>query len=48
MIVRDPALVRAEDTPMIRGNFTALRRLTGWEPRIDLDRTLADVLESLA
>ena len=33
---------------MIRGDFTALRALTGWEPRIDLDRTLADLLVSLA
>ena len=47
-IVRDPELVRADDPPVIRGDFSALHALTGWEPRIDLDRTLADVLESLA
>jgi GDP-4-dehydro-6-deoxy-D-mannose reductase len=46
-IVRDPALVRTNDPPVIRGDFTALRELTGWEPRIDLDRTLADLLGSL-
>ena len=33
---------------MICGDFAALHALTRWEPRIDLDRTLADVLESLA
>jgi len=47
-IVRDPALARTDDPPVIRGDFTALRALTGWEPRIDLERTLFDVLESLA
>jgi GDP-4-dehydro-6-deoxy-D-mannose reductase len=47
-IVRDPGLVRAADPPVIRGDFTALRELTGWEPRIDLDRTLTDLLKSLA
>ena len=47
-IVRDPELIRTEDPSVIRGDFTALRALTGWEPRIDLERTLADVLESLA
>ena len=47
-IHRDPALVREEDPPVIRGDYSALRALTGWEPRIALDRTLADLLESLA
>ena len=46
-IVRDPELVRADDPPVIRGDFSALHALTGWEPRIDLDRTLADLLGSL-
>lgn len=31
-----------------RGDFTALHMLTGLEPQIDLDRTLADLLVSLA
>jgi GDP-4-dehydro-6-deoxy-D-mannose reductase len=47
-IARDSELVRADDPAVIRGDFTALRDLTGWEPRIDLDRTLADLLVSLA
>ena len=47
-IVRDPELVRADDPPVILGDFSALHALTGWEPRIDLERTLADLLVSLA
>ena len=47
-IVRDPALARPEDPAVIRGDFGALHELTGWEPRIGLDRTLADLLVSLA
>lgn len=47
-ITRDPALVRSVDPPVIRGDSGALRELTGWEPQIDLDTTLSDVLTSLA
>ena len=41
----DPTLVRPDDPPVIVGDASALRTLTGWSPRIDLERTLADVLE---
>jgi GDP-4-dehydro-6-deoxy-D-mannose reductase len=47
-IMRDPELARANDPPVIRGDFSALHALTGWEPRFDIDRTLADLLASLA
>ena len=40
----DPSLVRSDDPPRIVGDPTALRSLTGWEPRIPLSQTLADVL----
>lgn len=40
----DPSLVRSDDPPRIVGDATALRSLTGWEPRIPLAQTLADVL----
>ena len=43
-IVVDPERVRPVDLPELRGDPTKLRRATGWEPRIDLDETLADVL----
>lgn len=42
--VPDPELVRPVDLPVLRGSFEQLHRDTGWEPSIDLDTTLADVL----
>lgn len=41
----DPALVRADDPPEIRGDSSFLTELTGWRPEIRLDRTLRDLLE---
>jgi GDP-4-dehydro-6-deoxy-D-mannose reductase len=41
----DPALQRAVDVPVLRGDYTKLHKATGWDPEIDLDQTLADVLE---
>lgn len=46
-IDRDPALVRRDDPAEIRGDASAIRDLTGWYPRIRLDQTLSDVLESV-
>lgn len=43
----DPALIRREDAPDIRGDSTRLHRLTGWRPEIPLEQTLRDVLEDL-
>lgn len=43
----DPALVRQDDPPEIVGDASRLRALTGWAPTIDLDRTLADLLDSI-
>lgn len=40
----DPELVRPVDLPVLRGSFEALRQDTGWEPSIELNETLADVL----
>jgi GDP-4-dehydro-6-deoxy-D-mannose reductase len=45
--VVDPALVRPDDPPEIVGDASRLRALTGWEPQIDLERTLADLLASI-
>ena len=42
----DPALVRPVDVPVLRGSAERLRAATGWEPRIPLATTLADVLTS--
>lgn len=41
----DPDLQRPVDVPVLRGDYTKLHKDTGWEPQIELDQTLADVLE---
>ena len=43
-LVPDPSLVRPVDVPVLRGDGTAVRMATGWEPTIGLDQTLGDVL----
>jgi GDP-4-dehydro-6-deoxy-D-mannose reductase len=40
----DPALVRPDDPPEIRGNISLLTELTGWRPEVPMDETLADLL----
>ncbi len=42
----DPGLVRPVDVPVLRGDAGRLHAATGWEPRIPLATTLADVLSS--
>lgn len=41
----DPSLQRPVDVPVLRGDYTQLHKATGWEPEIDLDQTLSDLLE---
>jgi GDP-4-dehydro-6-deoxy-D-mannose reductase len=41
----DPALQRPVDVPVLRGDPTKLRKTTGWEPQIALEKTLAEILE---
>lgn len=43
-LVVDPDRYRPVDVPAVLGNADRLRDATGWEPAIDLDTTLADVL----
>ena len=43
----DPALVRAVEVPVLRGDPSMLRTATGWAPAIPLDDTLRAVLASL-
>jgi GDP-4-dehydro-6-deoxy-D-mannose reductase len=43
-LVTDPALVRAIDLPVLRGDGSRLAADTGWKPEISLDDTLVDVL----
>ena len=43
-VEQDPKLVRPADIPVLVGNSTKLRELTGWQPTISLDRSLKDVI----
>jgi GDP-4-dehydro-6-deoxy-D-mannose reductase len=43
--VTDPNLLREHEVMEIRGSHEKLKRATGWEPRIPLERTLADTLD---
>jgi len=43
-LVTDPELVRPVDVPVMYGDPSRLRAATGWEPRFELEETLADVL----
>ena len=43
-LVVDPERYRPVDVPAVVGDATRLRKETGWQPEIDLDTTLADVL----
>ncbi len=40
----DPALVRAVEVPVLRGDPGKLQDATGWKPEISLEQTLSDVL----
>jgi GDP-4-dehydro-6-deoxy-D-mannose reductase len=42
----DPELLRPVDVPVLRGSAARLEAATGWQPRIPLATTLADVLAS--
>jgi GDP-4-dehydro-6-deoxy-D-mannose reductase len=44
LIEADPALMRPNDTPLVLGDSTKLRRDTGWRPEIPFDQTLDDLL----
>ncbi len=41
----DPERLRPSDVPTLVGDPSKLRADTGWEPRIPLERTLADLLD---
>jgi GDP-4-dehydro-6-deoxy-D-mannose reductase len=44
-IKQDAGRFRPSDIPVLIGDPSRLRAATGWEPRIDLDRTLRDLLD---
>ncbi len=41
----DPARVRPLDIPVLKGDNSRMRELTGWEPVIPMEETLRDVLD---
>jgi GDP-4-dehydro-6-deoxy-D-mannose reductase len=44
-IERDPERLRPDDNPVVLGNPARIRAETGWEPRIPIEQTLADLLD---
>jgi len=44
-LVEDPELVRPVDVPLLVGDPGKIRAAVGWVPEIEIDRTLADVLD---
>ena len=42
-----PALLRPVDLPVLRGDASKLRAATGWEPRIPIEQTVADLLDDM-
>lgn len=40
----DPARMRPSDTPVISGDYSQLKIDTGWQPEINLEQTLKDVI----
>ncbi len=46
--VVDPDLVRPADIPVLVGDATRLRDLTGWAPTINLEQTFRDLLDAQA
>ena len=43
----DPNRIRSRDPQRIVGDASRLRSLTGWEPKVPIERTLVDIWESL-
>jgi GDP-4-dehydro-6-deoxy-D-mannose reductase len=44
-VEQDPGRLRPVDVRVLRGDASALRTATGWQPRIPLEETLADTLD---
>ena len=41
----DPALLRPNDNPVVRGSYQLIQQATGWTPTIPLERTIEDLLD---
>lgn len=44
-IETDPARLRPSDVPVLQGDSSRMRNLTGWEPTIPFEQTLRDILD---
>ncbi|MDD5530269.1 MAG: GDP-mannose 4,6-dehydratase [bacterium] len=44
-IQQDPARLRPSDVPILIGDATKFKKLTGWEPLIPFEQTLKDILD---
>lgn len=44
-IAQDPARMRASDVPVLVGDPRKLQHATGWQPEIEFDRMITDLLE---
>ncbi len=42
---QDPARLRPSDVPLLVGDASRLRAVTGWEPSVPFERTLSDLLD---
>jgi GDP-4-dehydro-6-deoxy-D-mannose reductase len=47
LLHEDPDLVRPNEAPEIRADISRVHELVGWRPQIPLERSLADLLDSL-
>jgi GDP-4-dehydro-6-deoxy-D-mannose reductase len=45
VIKQDPARMRPSDNPVFYGDYTELNKDTGWKPEIEIETTIADVVE---
>ena len=45
--LEDAALARGNDLPDVRGDFSKLRNLTSWQPRVSLQQSLQDLVTSI-
>ena len=45
-LVPDASLQRPSDIPVLRGDNTKIKSHTGWEPIVEFERTIKDIIES--
>ena len=44
-IKTDPTRIRPSDAPVLLGTYKKFNKVTGWEPKIPFEKTLADLLD---